>query len=371
MFSNVVDFIGNNVKKTDILNKSGLIIKAGFDPTGPDLHIGHLVLLKKLREMQDIGHNVVFIIGDFTAKIGDPTGKNKTRPELDDRDIKDNCDSFLKQVFLVLDENKTEIKFNSEWLDKFSAGDLIKLMSSITVSRMLDRRDFKDRFTSNAPISLHEFTYPLLQGFDSVAVKADIEIGGTDQLFNLNMGREIQELSGVKKQTIMTMPIINGLDGNNKMSKSLGNHIALFDDPRDMFGKVMSISDETMEDWILAFGMKELSNISHPMIKKKALAGRIIGLIRSRETAVKAQQNFEDKFSKNTLPEDIDQINLNGRDLINLCRDEIGKTGNELFRLINQGAIRINGIKVTERDPVIADGDIINIGKRIVFQIID
>lgn len=345
-----------------------LIVKAGFDPTAPDLHLGHTVLLQKLRTFQQLGHIVYFIIGDFTAMIGDPSGRDKTRPPLTKEQVLDNAKTYKEQVFKVLDPQKTVVVFNSEWLGDMSAQDLVKLTAKYTVARMLERDDFKKRFKDNIPISIHEFIYPLLQAYDSVAIKADVELGGSDQRFNLLIGRDIQREYGIEKpQVAILLPLLVGTDGIKKMSKSYGNYIGITEKPEDMFGKIMSISDELMWNyWELLTDMtlEEIDRLKqdvkdgkiHPMEVKKQLGLYIVERFHSKEDALKAKEHFEKVYSKREMPDDIpvvsvSSINLDVKkvelfELIYLLN--LVPTKSEAKRLIRQGGVKIDGQKVDD-----------------------
>ncbi|MFN4306439.1 tyrosine--tRNA ligase [Sulfurihydrogenibium azorense] len=345
-----------------------LIVKAGFDPTAPDLHLGHTVLLQKLRTFQQLGHTVYFIIGDFTAMIGDPSGRDQTRPPLTKQQVLENAKTYKEQVFKVLDPEKTVVVFNSSWLGEMKAEDLIKLTAKYTVARMLEREDFKKRFKENIPISIHEFIYPLLQAYDSVAIKADVELGGSDQRFNLLIGRDIQKEYGIEKpQVAILLPLLVGTDGFKKMSKSYGNYIGITEPPEDMFGKVMSISDELMwQYWELLTDLtveeidkmkKDVeSGVLHPMEVKKQLAMYIVERFHDKDSAIKAKEHFEKVHSKKEIPDDIPVINvkdLNIEDkeielfeliyLLNLAPSKA-----EAKRLIKQGGVKIDGEKVDD-----------------------
>jgi len=343
------------VKK--LKSKRPLIVKAGFDPTAPDLHLGHTVLLNKLRQFQDLGHTVIFLIGDFTATIGDPTGKTELRPILSKEEVASNAKTYKKQVFKILDKNKTIIKFNSEWLSKLSASEMIQIIGSYSVARMLERDDFKKRFKSNKNISIKEFIYPILQGYDSVVLNADIELGGTDQKFNLLMGRHLQSIDNseeVKKQVVITLPLLEGLDGVKKMSKSLNNYIAIDDSPKDMFGKIMSISDELMwkyYDLLSDISKKDLEklksmakvNQKNPRDIKFDLGVEIVSRFYSKKDAEKAKNSFLEVFQKNNNPEDIELIETANMPLPNLLK-YIGfvSSTSEARRLIQQKALKID-----------------------------
>ena len=301
-----------------------LRIKAGFDPTAPDLHLGHTVLIQKLKHFQDLGHQVLFLIGDFTGMIGDPSGKNETRRALTKEEVLANAETYKEQVFKILDPEKTEVVFNSTWMEKMSSSDMIKLASQYTVARMLERDDFTKRYKDNRPISIHEFIYPLVQGYDSVALKSDVELGGTDQKFNLLVGRDLQRAYNMAPQIALTMPILEGLDGVQKMSKSLNNYIGIAESPKDMFGKVMSISDELMFRYYLLLSDKSLAEIDelkkavsdgskHPMEAKKELAMEIVERFHSAEAAKEAREGFEQVFSKRENPDDMPEFAMSCR----------------------------------------------------------
>ncbi len=337
-----------------------LRVKAGFDPTAADLHLGHTVLINKLKQFQDLGHEVLFLIGDFTAMIGDPTGKSVTRPALTPEEIAINAETYKEQVFKILDPAKTTVLFNSEWMSKMSAADMIQLAGKMTVARMLERNDFGDRYASNTPIAIHEFLYPLVQGYDSVAMDADIELGGTDQKFNLLMGRTLQGHYGKPQQCTLTMPLLEGLDGVQKMSKSLNNYIGIKDEPNDMFGKVMSISDDLMWRYyeLLSFesleaiqGLKEaVANGENPRNVKVKLALELISRFHSEEAANKALQDFETRFSKNAIPEEMDELTIEGElPLANILKEAgLVASVSDAHRMTKQGAVKINGEKVED-----------------------
>jgi len=358
-----------------------LRVKTGFDPTAPDLHLGHTVLLNKMRQFQDLGHEVIFLIGDFTGMIGDPSGKNETRPPLTREQVEENAATYKKQVFKVLDEKKTKIMFNSEWMNKLSPVDLIRLASNYTVARMLERDDFHKRYTSGQSIAIHEFLYPLLQGYDSVAMKADIELGGTDQKFNLLMGRELQKHFGQKPQTVITLPLLPGLDGIKKMSKSLGNYIGIDESPNEIFGKVMSLSDESMWLYFELISFRSLSEIKslrdevasgkNPRDVKFLLAEEIVERFHNRDLAIQARENFIAQFQKGALPDDLSEITLSagaeGIKIANLIKNAgLTASTSEALRMIDQGAVRIDGERVNEKDLVLKSGAefVIQVGKR-------
>lgn len=340
-----------------------LVVKAGFDPTAADLHLGHTVLIEKLRQFQDMGHQVVFIVGNYTALIGDPSGRNVTRPPLSPKEIAENAKTYQDQAFKILNPKKTKIVFNNDWLSKLSALDLIKLSACQTVARMLERDDFSKRYKNNQPIGIHEFIYPLLQGYDSYHLDADIELGGTDQTFNLLMGREVQKAKGKKPQCIMTMPLLEGLDGVKKMSKSYDNFIGLTSTPKDMFGQLMSISDTLMWRYFdLISGMsvadieakkQAVSEGENPKNVKLFLAERIVGRFHGEEQAMQARQAFIDQFSKQQLPDDIPDYTLSEDDFVkpfHVLLRESGAVGSssEAMRLIKQNAVKHDGQAITE-----------------------
>ena len=376
--------------KTDLTKKlkSGkqLVIKAGFDPTAPDLHLGHTVLLNKLRHFQDLGHKVIFLIGDFTGRIGDPSGKNKTRPTLNSKDLIENAKTYEKQVFKILKKDLTEIKFNSEWCDQLGADGLIKLASKYNVARMLERDDFNKRFTSNKSIAIHEFLYPLVQGYDSVALKADVECGGTDQKFNLLVGRELQRDYDQDPQVVITVPILEGLDGEKKMSKSLDNYIAIDEDPDEMFGKIMSISDDLMWRWfeLLSFmPEEEISKLKdemdagkNPRDIKFVLAEELVDRFHEDGDGEKSKEAFLNRFQKGNMPDEIEltevKIEKDTILLVNLLKDTNMITSiSEGNRLIKQGGIKINSKKVEDSKLEIPKGteDIYQVGKRKFLKI--
>ena len=362
-------------------SKKQLVVKAGFDPTAPDLHLGHTVLNNKLRHFQQLGHQIIFLIGDFTGMIGDPSGKNKTRPALDEKEIKENAKSYEKQVFKILDPKLTHVRFNSEWSNKLGAEGIIKLASQYNLARMLERDDFSKRYKSNQTIALHEFLYPLIQANDSIALKADIELGGTDQKFNLLVGRELQRAFGQEPQVVITVPILEGLDGKNKMSKSLDNYVGIDEAPNEMFGKIMSISDELMWRWfdLLSFKttdeIKELkadqTNGRNPRDIKIELAKELISRFHDEESADLAEINFINQFQKKNIPDDIEEISLvlseGSIPLANLLKDcEMTISTSEAIRMIKQGAVRIDERKITDTKHIISSGTsaVYQVGKR-------
>ena len=340
-----------------------LRIKAGFDPTAPDLHLGHTVLINKLRQFQECGHTVLFLIGDFTGMIGDPTGKNITRKPLTREEVLENAKSYQNQVFKILDPEKTEVMFNSTWMNEMPTSDLIQLASKHTVARMLERDDFSKRFKSGQPISIHEFLYPLIQGYDSVAMRADVELGGTDQKFNLLVGRQLQSLYGQTPQVVMTMPILEGLDGVQKMSKSLNNYIGIFESADEMFGKIMSISDELMWRYFELLSFRPLSEINqwqqsceqgdNPRTYKVLLAQEIITHFHDQVAANKALENFEARFQRGAIPDDMPEIELKieaeGLAIANILKTSgLVKSTSDGMRMIKQGAVKIDGEKVSD-----------------------
>jgi tyrosyl-tRNA synthetase len=337
-----------------------LRVKAGFDPTAPDLHLGHTVLLRKLKHFQDLGHTVIFLIGDFTGMIGDPTGRSATRPPLSPEEIMRNAKTYMAQVFKILSPAKTETRFNSEWFDKLKSADWIRLTAKFTVSQMLEREDFHKRFQEEKPIAMHELLYPLAQGYDSVALKADVELGGTDQKFNLLVGREMQRAYGQESQVVLTTPIIEGLDGVQKMSKSLGNAIGIQEPPLEMYGKVMSISDAMMWRYYELLTDVQLAEIekmkaeSHPMESKKDLARRIVTDFHSAEAATKAGEDWAKQFQKGALPEDVEQVSVPFADVATrdgdgiradrlLVQAGLASSASEATRKIKENAVRVNG----------------------------
>ena len=372
--------------KKKLSTKKKLVVKAGFDPTAPDLHLGHTVLINKLRHFQDLGHRVIFLIGDFTGMIGDPSGKNKTRPTLSAEEIKKNAKTYEKQVFKILKKEQTEVRFNSEWCSKLGAEGLIRLASNYNVARMLERDDFSKRYKSNQSIAVHEFLYPLVQGYDSVHLEADIECGGTDQKFNLLVGRELQRAYEQEPQVVITVPILEGLDGVNKMSKSLDNYIGVDEAPEDMFGKIMSISDELMWRWfdLLSFKSndeikslkKAASNGENPRDIKFLLAIEIVDRFHAEGDGEKCKENFLQRFQKGKIPENIEEIYLdiegNSILLTNLLKESGMTTSvSESSRMIKQGAVKIDQEKVTDLKLEITKNTdaIYQVGKRKIMRI--
>ena len=361
--------------------KKQLVVKAGFDPTAPDLHLGHTVLINKLRHFQELGHKIVFLIGDFTAMIGDPTGKNKTRPPLDPSDIEKNSKTYTNQVFKILDPELTEVRFNSEWCSKLGAEGIIKLASQYNLARMLERDDFSKRYKSNQSIAIHEFLYPLIQAYDSIALKADVELGGTDQKFNLLVGRELQRAHEQDPQVVITVPILEGLDGTNKMSKSLGNYVGIDEEPEEMFGKIMSISDDLMWRWFDLLSFKSSEEIQalkdqqvggmNPRDIKISLAKEIISRFHDQASADNAEHNFLNQFQKKNIPENIEELSLEWAEssilLPNLLKEAgMTESTSEAIRMIKQGGVRINEEKITDPKHLVSKGEslIYQVGKR-------
>ena len=363
--------------KTKLQKNKPLRIKLGMDPTAPDLHLGHTVVINKMKQLQDLGHEIIFLIGDFTGMIGDPTGKNVTRKPLTKKDVLENAKTYQDQIFKILDKEKTTIAFNSAWMSKMSSTEMISLASKHTVARMLERDDFSKRYKGGQAISIHEFLYPLVQGYDSVALRADMELGGSDQKFNLLVGRELQKQADMEPQVILTMPILEGLDGVQKMSKSLDNYIGIDEDPDSMFGKVMSISDELMWRYLelLSFESletieswkKEVDNGENPRNIKFRLAEEIITRFHNNAAAKKAQQNFIDRFAKNQIPEEMDEYTFpKGLKIANLLKDSnLVNSTSEAFRMIKQGAVKMDGEKINDKDLTPNEGtSVYQVGKR-------
>lgn len=364
-----------------------LRIKAGFDPTAPDLHLGHTVLINKLRQFQELGHHVMFLIGDFTGMIGDPTGKNITRKPLTRDEILANAQTYREQVFKILDPERTEVLFNSTWFDKMAPADFIHLAAKHTVARMLERDDFGKRYASGQPIAIHEFLYPLVQGYDSVAIQADVELGGTDQKFNLLVGRELQKHYGQPPQIVLTMPILEGLDGVQKMSKSLGNYIGIHDEPNDMFGKLMSISDELMWRYFELLSFRPTREIAewrqqvskeglNPRDVKFKLAEELVARFHGVEAGQRALAAFVERFQKGALPEDMLEVQVRSREgrmpIANLLKDAgLTDSTSEALRLIQQGAVRIDGERVGSRDLELIAGNrhVCQVGKRRIARV--
>ncbi len=372
----VEEIIPEREFKTLIESRKKLIIKAGFDPTSSDLHLGHTVLINKLKQFQDLGHKIIFLIGDFTGQIGDPSGVNETRPLVSKSDLKKNAKTYSEQVFKILDPKKTKIEYNSSWFDKMKPSEIIKLAASMTVARMLERDDFSKRFKSNRPISIHEFLYPLVQGFDSYALKADIELGGTDQKFNLLVGRDIQRLNKMKEQVVMTMPILEGLDGVKKMSKSLNNYIGLKEKPEMMFGKIMSISDELMWKYFDLLSFKsnkdinsykdEVKNGANPMKFKIILGEEIVERFHNKKAAQITREEFKNRFSKKKAPSKIKKVTIkvNSKEILlidlladpRLKKNVLCSSKSEAKRMIKQSAVKIDNKRINDEHFSIKNG---------------
>jgi|TARA_B100000678_G_scaffold268231_1_gene254369 tyrosyl-tRNA synthetase len=358
-----------------------LNIKAGFDPTAPDLHLGHTVLINKLRQFQTLGHQIIFLIGDYTGMIGDPSGKSATRPPLSTEEVQENAKTYQEQIFKILDPDLTKVVFNSSWMDKMDAADLIRLASHHTVARMLERDDFDKRYKSNQPISIHEFLYPLIQGYDSVVLDADVELGGTDQKFNLLVGRQLQEVHGKSPQVVITMPILEGLDGNQKMSKSLGNYIGIDEPAKEIFGKIMSISDTLMWRYFELLSFKDLGEIeqykkqvetgTNPRDIKFDLAEEIITRFHNSKSAQDAKNDFVKRFSNNAIPDVIDEIEIKVSDkgvvFANLLKEiKLVSSTSDAHRMIKQAAVKIDGERVDDGKQILQEGfsAVIQVGKR-------
>jgi tyrosyl-tRNA synthetase len=358
-----------------------LRVKAGFDPTAPDLHLGHTVLLNKLRQLQDLGHHVLFLIGDFTGMIGDPTGKSATRPPLTKEQVQENAKSYQDQVFKVLKPEQTEVVFNSSWMSQLDAAAMIRLAATHTVARMLERDDFNKRYRNNQPIAIHEFLYPLLQGYDSVEIKADLELGGTDQKFNLLMGRELQKHFGLAPQCILTMPLLEGLDGINKMSKSLGNYVGIAESPQEIFGKLMSVSDELMWRYIELLSFESLDTIrqwkadvgngANPRNVKVRFAQEIVARFHSKSAAEQALMDFEARFQKGAIPDDLPEISIQCQDgqlpLPQILKQAgLVASTSEAIRMIEQGGVKLDGEKISDKGLKLLSGSITvaQVGKR-------
>ena len=380
------EFIGEEELVKKLSKKKTLVVKAGFDPTAPDLHLGHTVLINKLKHFQDLGHRVIFLIGDFTGMIGDPSGKNKTRPTLKSEDIKENAKTYKKQIFKILDPNKTEVLFNSSWCNKLGAEGIIKLAANYNLARMLEREDFNTRYKNNQSIAIHEFLYPLIQAYDSIALEADVELGGTDQKFNLLVGREMQRAFDQEPQAVITVPILEGLDGVKKMSKSLDNYVGIDEAPDEMFGKIMSISDDLMWRWfdLLSFrSNQEISDLKkeqkagkNPRDIKILLAKELIERFHSAKDAQSAEEAFINRFQKGIIPSDIEEVSISieGNDvpLPNLLKEvALVSSTSEAMRMIKQGAVKIDDIKI--EDPKLTvkknTSGVFQVGKRKIKKV--
>jgi tyrosyl-tRNA synthetase len=378
--------IGESELEDRLHGNRPLRIKLGVDPTRPDLTFGHLVVFNKLRQFQAMGHEAILIIGDFTTLIGDPSGRSSSRPQLTREEIQNNAETYLEQAFKILDRDKTTVYYNSEWFDAMNFEDCLKLARKMTVARMLERDDFAKRYAGNTPISIIEFLYPLIQGYDSLKINADVEIGGTDQLFNMLVGRALQKDAGKQEQAVITMPLLVGLDGSMKMSKSADNYIAFTDDPKEMFGKIMSIPDETMWDYyslLLEFDDARIEKVKtgHPMDAKKSLACALVGQFHSMEKARHELQQFEQVFSKNKLPDDMPTFtwsdlspDADSNSLVNLmAASELFESKGAIRRLVEQGGVKVDSEKETDPNHSLQrnnDACIIQAGKRIFFKIV-
>jgi len=384
--TNTETIIGDTELEDRLHGNRPLRVKLGVDPTRPDLTFGHLVVFNKLRQFQDLGHEAILIIGDFTTLIGDPSGRSDTRPVLTKEEIVDNAQTYLEQAFKILDEEKTTVVYNSEWFDDMGFEDCLKLARKMTVARMLERDDFAKRYKGNVPISIIEFLYPLIQGYDSLVLNADVEIGGTDQLFNMLVGRALQKDAGKQEQAVITMPLLIGLDGTKKMSKSADNYIAFTDSPKEMFGKIMSISDDTMWTYyqlLLEFDVAKISKLkaSHPMDAKKNLASTLVGQFHSMQAGKHELEQFEQVFSKNKLPDDMPTFTWS--DLLGdadaaplfdvMAQSELFESKGAVRRLVQQGGVKINGEKQSDPTREITRPDsemIFQAGKRIFFKLL-
>lgn len=371
-----------------IYHNKPLRVKLGVDPTSPDIHLGHTVVLQKLKQFQDLGHKAMFLIGDYTTKIGDPSGKSKTRPVLTDEEILNNANTYKEQAFKILDADKTELLFNSTWLSELDFADVIKLMARVTANQMIQRDSFSKRLNENSPIALHEFVYPLMQGYDSIAMDADVELGGTDQTFNCLMGRQLQKSYEKEQQIVITMPILEGLDGVEKMSKSLGNYVGISDEPKDMFGKIMSNNDDIMWKYYLFFSAKTVAEIEemkakveagelHPMEVKKDIAQEIVAQLHDEQAGQMARENFNQRFSKNAIPDELDEVKLELTEdtRLNIVIKEVGfaPSNSEANRLVKSGAVKINGEKVDDMNYMVSanfEPFVLQAGKRRIAKIV-
>jgi len=380
------EFIGEEELVKKLSKKKRLLVKAGFDPTAPDLHLGHTVLINKLKHFQDLGHRVIFLIGDFTGMIGDPSGKNKTRPTLKSEDIKENAKTYKKQIFKILDPNKTEVLFNSAWCNKLGAEGIIKLAANYNLARMLEREDFNTRYKNNQSIAIHEFLYPLIQAYDSIALEADVELGGTDQKFNLLVGREMQRAFDQEPQAVITVPILEGLDGVKKMSKSLDNYVGIDEAPEEMFGKIMSISDDLMWRWfdLLSFRSnqeiadlkKEQKTGKNPRDIKILLAKELIERFHSAKDAQSAEEAFINRFQKGIIPSDIEEVSIsiegNEIPLPNLLKEvALVSSTSEAMRMIKQGAVKIDDNKIEDPKATVKKNTsgVFQVGKRKIKKV--
>ena len=380
------EFIGEEELIKKLAKNKRLVVKAGFDPTAPDLHLGHTVLINKLKHFQDLGHRVIFLIGDFTGMIGDPSGKNKTRPTLKSEDIKENAKTYKKQIFKILDPNKTEVLFNSAWCNKLGAEGIIKLAANYNLARMLEREDFNTRYKNNQSIAIHEFLYPLIQAYDSIALEADVELGGTDQKFNLLVGREMQRAFDQEPQAVITVPILEGLDGVKKMSKSLHNYVGIDEAPEEMFGKIMSVSDDLMWRWfdLLSFrSNQEIADLKkeqkagkNPRDIKILLAKELIERFHSEKDAQNAEEAFINRFQKGIIPSDIEEVSIsikgNEIPLPNLLKDvDLVSSTSEAMRMIKQGAVKIDDNKIEDPKATIKKNTsgVFQVGKRKIKKV--
>lgn len=377
-----VDLVNEEELVEKLKRDKPLRVKAGFDPTAPDLHLGHTVVMQKLKQFQDLGHTVIFLMGDFTARIGDPSGRDETRPMLDESVIMEHAKTYIAQANKILDMDRTEVRYNSEWLSKLTAEDLFKLTSHHTVARILERDDFKSRYSQGHPIQMHEFLYPMLQGYDSVALEADVELGGTDQIFNLLVGRQEQKVCGQEQQIVLTMPLLVGIDGVQKMSKTYENYVGITETPREIFGKMMSISDDLMWTYYELLSdlsleeieeMKErvLTGRLHPKVAKEGLAMEIIERFHSEEEAVAARDEFERIFKKKDVPDEIEEFNIRSEDdevsLVDaMVESSLVGSKSEARRMIKQRAVEVDGRKVEDiEETLTADGEnLLKVGKR-------
>lgn len=366
-------------------NNRPLVIKLGLDPSAPDIHLGHAVVLRKIKQMQDLGHEAVIIIGDFTGKIGDPSGKSKGRNALTDEQVKENAQTYFEQIFKVLDKEKTTVRYNSEWLNKLNFEDVLKLAATTTVARMMERDDFQTRFTNNTPIGIHEFFYPLMQAYDSVELKADIELGGTDQTFNILMGRTLQKTMGQPQQVAMFMPLLEGLDGVEKMSKSLGNYIGVYESAEVMFKKVMEVPDELIMKYFelatdehpdrIEVIRKELAEGRNPRDIKYALAEMITRLYHTEEEVTAAKEYYDTAFSKKVIPDQIPELMINAQSRLVeiiplLVEKNFIKSNGEFRRMVQQNGVQLNQQKLEDIDVILAEGDVLKIGKKRFVRIV-
>ncbi len=369
-----VDIISEDLLKTKLAKNKPLVIKAGFDPTAPDIHLGHTVLLRKLRSFQDLGHKVIFLIGDFTARIGDPTGQSKIRKILTTEEIEQNASTYTKQAYRILDSKKTKVVFNSEWFDKMNGLDFMRLLTHYTATRLLERDDFSSRIKDGKPLYMSELIYPILQGYDSVVLEADVELGGTDQIFNLLVGRDLQKDFKQESQVVITMPLLEGTDGVQKMSKSYGNYIGINEPAKDMFGKIMSISDELMIKYYELLTDEDMGAVKkmHPRDAKIKLAEIIITQYHSQDMAAKEKENFERVFAQKELPQDMPEYKTDGsQTIVNiLVKSGLVKSGNEARRLVEQGGVIFEEAKIIQDDFIIDHSGILKVGARRFLKVV-